>query len=137
MGTLSGTVEDRLEIQDLYARYCQSLDHGRYEEWLDCFTDDGVFESPRFGRRAGREELRKFTAMYRESLGGARALHLVHNPLLKIDGDRGSASCDFSYFHCKDMHIQQGTVGFYTDVLRKTPVGWRFLSRCVTILGSR
>jgi hypothetical protein len=137
MGTLSGTVEDRAELRDLYARYCQMIDHSRYEEWLDCFTDDGVFESPRFGRHAGRDDLKKFTALYRESLGGARVIHLAHNILMKIEGERASGYCDFSYFHCKDARIQQETVGFYTDVMRKTPAGWRFLSRCVTILGSR
>jgi hypothetical protein len=137
MNNLSGTQEDRIEIRDLYARYCQLLDHGRYDEWLDCFTDDGVFESPLYGRKAGRDVLKQFTHTYRESLGGARVLHLAHNLLMKIEKEHGSGYCDFTYFHCKDGKIQQETVGFYTDVLRKTDNGWRFASRCVTILGSR
>jgi hypothetical protein len=32
--------------------------------------------------------------------------------------------------------VQQCTVGYYTDKLRKTPAGWRFASRQVTILGT-
>jgi len=31
--------------------------------------------------------------------------------------------------------VQQSTVGYYTDKLRKTPAGWRFASRQVTMLG--
>ena len=133
----SGTLEDRIEIRDLYARYCQLLDHSRYDEWLDCFTDDGVFESTLYGRKAGRDVLKKFAHTYRDSLGGARVVHLAHNLLMKIEKERGSGYCDFTYYHCKDGKIQQETIGFYTDVLRKTDHGWRFASRCQTILGSR
>jgi len=28
-------------------RYCLTIDTCRYDEWIDCFTDDGTFESPR------------------------------------------------------------------------------------------
>ena len=56
---------------------------------------------------------------------------------MKIEKERGSGYCDFTYYHCKDGKIQQETIGFYTDVLRKTDHGWRFASRCQTILGSR
>jgi 3-phenylpropionate/cinnamic acid dioxygenase small subunit len=133
----SGTAENRLEIADLYSRYCHLIDHARYEDWLETFTDDGVFESPRFGRFAGREGLRKFTALYRDSLGGARVLHLVHNQIAKIESDTATGYCDFSYFHSKDSHIQSESVGYYTDLIRRTPAGWRFASRAVTILGSR
>ena len=58
MTDLGGTLEDRIEIRDLYARYCQPLDHSRYDEWLECFTDDGVFESTLYGRKAGRDVLK-------------------------------------------------------------------------------
>ena len=136
MTNLSGTLEDRIEIRDLYARYCQLLDHGRYDEWLDCFTDDGVFESPLYGRNSGRDTLKRLTHTYRESLGGARVVHLAHNLLMKIEKEGGSGYCDFTYYHCKNGKIQQETIGFYTDVLRKTDQGWRFASRCQTILGS-
>ena len=70
-------------------------------------------------------------------MGGARVVHLAHNVLIKIEGNHASGYCDFTYYHCKDNRIQQESIGFYTDVLRKTDSGWRFGSRCVTILGSR
>ena len=34
------SVEDRLRIEDLYARYAACLDDRRFEEWPDLFTDD-------------------------------------------------------------------------------------------------
>jgi salicylate 5-hydroxylase small subunit len=34
------SVEDRLRIEDLYARYAACLDDRRFEEWPDLFTED-------------------------------------------------------------------------------------------------
>ena len=132
---ISGTLEDREEVRMLHARYCLTIDTGRYEEWIDTFTEDGIFESPRFGKHTGREGLRKFTALYKESLGGARVLHVVANPSFELDGSSGTGTSYLLYYHCKDGRVQQSTVGYYTDKLRKTDAGWRFVSRQVTILG--
>ena len=128
---------DQIDIGELYSRYCHYIDQQQGDEWVGTFTEDGVFESPRFGRFAGHDALIKFTKVYRESLGGARTLHLTHNRLTKIEGDSASSYCDFTYYHTKDAHIQAESVGFYTDLLKRTPVGWRFARRTVTILGSR
>ena len=83
---ITGTIEDREEVRVLHARYCLTIDTGRYDEWIDCFTEDGVFESPRFGKHAGRDGLKRFTALYKESLGGAQVLHVVANPAFDLDG---------------------------------------------------
>ena len=132
---ISGALEDREEVRALHARYCLTIDTGRYEEWIDCFTEDGVFASPRFGKHSGRDGLKKFAALYKESLGGAQVLHVVANPSFELDGGSGTGVAYLLYYHCKDGHVQQSTVGYYTDQLRKTPSGWRFASRQVTILG--
>ncbi|HXN13509.1 MAG TPA: nuclear transport factor 2 family protein [Candidatus Acidoferrales bacterium] len=132
---ITGTLEDREEVRMLHARYCLTIDTGRYDEWVDCFTEDGSFDSPRFGKHGGRDGLRRFTALYKESLGGALVLHVVANPAFDLDGDSGSGVSYLLYYHCKNGKVQQSTVGYYTDKLRKTPTGWRFASRVVTILG--
>jgi 3-phenylpropionate/cinnamic acid dioxygenase small subunit len=132
---MNGTLEDREEIRELHARYCLTIDTGRYDQWLETFTTDGVFESPRFGRHAGPDGLKKFGALYKESLGGARPLHVVTNLNLEIDGANATDVCYLLYYHCKDGRVQQTTVAYYTDQLAKTPAGWRFKSRQVTILG--
>lgn len=38
-------------IQDLYNRYFAALDNGPDEQWVDCFTPDGVLETPSLGIR--------------------------------------------------------------------------------------
>jgi len=40
--------------------------------------------------------------MYKESLGGAKVLHVVANPAFDLDGDRGSGTSYLLYYHCKD-----------------------------------
>jgi hypothetical protein len=35
---ITGTLEDREEVRALHARYCLTIDAGRYDEWIDCFT---------------------------------------------------------------------------------------------------
>ena len=132
---ITGTLKDREEVRALHARFCLTIDSGRYEEWIDCFTEDGVFESPLFGQHSGHNDLKRFAAVYRESLGGAQSLHVVANPAFELDGDSGQGSAYLLYYHCKNGRVQQSTAGYYTDWLRKTPAGWRFARRHVTILG--
>ena len=92
---ITGTLEDREEVRTLHARYCLTIDTGRYDEWIDCFTEDGVFESPRFGKHSGRDGLRKFTARYKESLGGAQVEHVVANPAFELDGDSHAGRAEY------------------------------------------
>ena len=72
---------------------------------------------------------------YQESLGGAHSLHVVANLSLEINGDTAVGSAYFLYNHCKEGRVQQAAVGIYIDQLRRTPAGWRFSSRHVTICG--
>ncbi|HEY0614876.1 MAG TPA: aromatic-ring-hydroxylating dioxygenase subunit beta [Candidatus Elarobacter sp.] len=37
------SVEDRLRIEELYARYAACIDDARFEEWPDFFTDECVY----------------------------------------------------------------------------------------------
>ncbi len=130
-----GNLQDRLDVHELYARYAAANDNGDYDDWLQCFTEDGVFESTRFGRHAGQEGLRKFTRIYRESLGGAQVLHVITNVYFKLEGDAGAGSCYLAYYHCKEGRIQQSAVGRYKDSLRKVNGRWCFASRKVSLDG--
>lgn len=128
-------IDDWRELHDLYARYAAAIDEGRYEEWVALFTKDGVFASPRFGRHAGRDGLRRFTAVYKESLGGARVRHMISNVLVEIDGDRASGSCALSYFHTQGGKSELAALGGYRDRMRKVDGRWRFESRQVVLDG--
>ncbi len=136
MGTISETLADREEIRELYARYAHSIDAAQFDEWVECFTEDGVFESPRLGKHRGRDGLRKFCAMYKESWGGAKPMHLMSNVSIAVNGDRAAGGCYLAYFHCKAGKAEFSAVGHYTDKLRKVNGRWRFEHRQVAIDGA-
>jgi hypothetical protein len=94
-----------------------------------------VFESPRFGRHTGPDGLKKFAALYKGSLGGARVLHVVTNLTLDLNGSDGAGICYLLYYHYKDGARSAIDARVLHSTLRKTSAGWRFASRQVTILG--
>src|SRR5687768_16683101 len=49
------SAEDRLDIQDLFARYTWALDTGDAEGVLACFAQGGYIEHPPQGRCEGRD----------------------------------------------------------------------------------
>lgn len=132
---ITGTWEDREQIRELYARYAFTVDYGRYEEWVKCFTEEGVFESPIFGKFQGPPGLRKFTALYKESMGGAQVRHVNTNVTFTIDGDHGAGACYLNYYHCKDSKVSLAALGRYEDKLHKVNGEWLFDSRKVYIDG--
>jgi len=52
------TVEERLDIQELFAKYCWGLNTGNLEQVLSCFTGDGYLAHPPQGRRQGPDAIR-------------------------------------------------------------------------------
>jgi 3-phenylpropionate/cinnamic acid dioxygenase small subunit len=135
MEKLTETLEDHDEIRELYARYAHAIDNAEFDRWLDCFTKDGVFESPRFGRHSGSEGLKRFTAIYKESLGGAKSLHHISNVLFSLSGEEATGGCYLAYYHCKDGVATLSAVAHYIDRLRKVDGRWKFSSRRVVVDG--
>jgi SnoaL-like domain len=53
------SVEDRLDIQELFARYVWALDMGDADAFVDCFTADGCFDHLWQGKMHGRDAIRR------------------------------------------------------------------------------
>jgi hypothetical protein len=88
------SIEDRLDILDLYARYAQAVDQGRYADWCACFTDDGYLAVPVNNIHVqGPEQLDKFARGYWKRSGGLER-HLFTNIVIEADGDGGGAGGD-------------------------------------------
>ena len=132
---MTGTWEDREQIRELYSRYAYTIDHGPYEEWIRCFTEDGVFESPRFGRHQGPDGLRRFVAIYKDSNGAAQVRHMMTNITFQVDGNRATGGCYLTYYHCKGGKATLEALGRYEDELRKVNGTWLFQRRRVFIDG--
>lgn len=133
MPAITGSAEDREQIRELYARYAIYIDNSRFEDWVNCFTEDGIFESPLLGKHAGSDALRKFCASYKESWGGAQVRHMMVNVSFDINGDQAQGTCNLIYFHIKGGKTELAAVGGYRDELRKVGGNWLFAHRKVWI----
>jgi 3-phenylpropionate/cinnamic acid dioxygenase small subunit len=132
---ITGTSDDREQIRELYARYAFTIDHGPYEDWVQCFTTDGVFDSPRLGRHEGHAALLKFTATYKNSHGDAHVRHMMTNVTFRVEDDRAMGGCYLTYYHVNSRKVTLEALGRYQDELRKVNGEWLFQYRRVHIDG--
>jgi uncharacterized protein (TIGR02246 family) len=114
---------DYVAIQQLYARYNTTIDHGDAEGWAATFTPDGVFMNNK-----GSEALKTFVKTWWAGAGASQrhfAADLVITP--SADGATGTISTMLVNLATKPVSI--GAYVTYSDVLVKTAAGWRFKSR--------
>ncbi|HVB79810.1 MAG TPA: nuclear transport factor 2 family protein [Candidatus Binataceae bacterium] len=79
-------LEDVQAIRQLKARYCLHVDRRNEDAWVSLFTQDGVWESDKFGIHEGREAIRALFKSIPDFLNFA--LHYVTNPVIEVDGNR-------------------------------------------------
>ena len=79
------SVDDRLEILELMARYNHGADGGDGEGFADTFTEDALFEGSMSSAR-GRAELVQVIAS-----GGGLWKHWLNSPIIEGDGDHATA----------------------------------------------
>jgi SnoaL-like domain len=121
------SADDRLDIQQLVARYNFALDSGNGEEFASCFVADGRFDYTADLRVEGQEKLREFPAMV-AGLGLIR--HMVSSFLIDGDGDQATSRC-----YCQVFGINRNgsayvvSQGAYEDRVIRTDAGWRFRER--------
>src|SRR5262249_19002069 len=91
--TMATVLEEKDAIRELLAGYCFHFDNGEFEEWVNLFTDDGVFDLGTRGRFAGRDALRAFVHLIPLTNGLPGMRHYVTNSIVGVDGDRATARC--------------------------------------------
>lgn len=133
MPKITGTLEDREQIRELYARYAITIDNSRFEDWVNCFTPDGVFVSPIYGEFPGHAKLREFTQSYERSWDGGAVRHMMVNVSFDVTGDTATGCCNLIYFSIKGGKSELAAIGGYTDTLRKDNGEWRYTRRAVHI----
>ena len=120
------TTQDYIDIEQLYATYNHAIDSGDAEGWAATFTPDGTFN-----RFTGKEALVGFIKTWREKMNGANRRHWNTNLRItpSTDGANGTVMLMLLDVGTKPPAI--ASTGMYTDVLVKTPDGWRFKNRQV------
>jgi hypothetical protein len=125
------SAEDRLEIFELLARYCWAIDCDDGPAWAATFVPDGVFHSLLLDRSfTGYDELVGMIETLKQRRSQAHDRNVIHVPvnvvlesledgkvrlIAQLLGPRKDADgqADFA-------------IGWYDDVVVRTPDGWRF-----------
>ena len=127
-------ISDRLEIQDVYARYVHAVDRADYET-LDAriFTSDATFDySQANGPVVTWAHLREIDMF--SGNGYPHIFHMTSNLVIDFDESRMSATCFSKTFNpwARVVDGQASTFqvhGTYFDTVAKTEQGWRISSR--------
>ena len=124
------TIEDRLNIQDLYARYNHAIDSGKGDAWAATFAANGTFTSG--GRtQTGTAELSAFATGFAARIKGR---HWTNNLVVAADGDGARGSCYLILLRLTPGEQPPAsimTTAIYHDTLTKVGGDWKFSSRSV------
>ena len=119
--------DERAIIDRLYA-YCTSLDYGHRDEWVDCWTEDGVLAWPH-ETFTGREEIgRAFDG--HSHAPEAFHKHVIVDPRVRLNGDEATAQSYFMRLNDSPEGPVVRSFGRYLDVLVRCDDGtWRIRER--------
>lgn len=135
MKSLMIETTDRLEINELLARYCHSIDAARADLCAGLFTDDASLNTA-VGNAHGSDAIRAWVegrlALRQE---GMQVRHYLLNVLLApVAADLVRARSTLLYTtQARDAQTsaQLLATGIYEDEIRRTDRGWRFSRRTV------
>lgn len=129
MGQDFDIVRDKLEIAEHTALYNQCWDDNATEDWVNTWTEQGVFRLPGAPDTVGKSALRTMI----ETMKIVGFVHLTMNPRITVDRDHATQTCAVLLGRReatrKPGTSQWVTTGRYHDQLVRTPSGWRFDER--------
>ena len=123
MSFAHANVQDAHDILTLSNEVSQAADKGEHEKWADGFTEDGVFNSPKYGVSKGRKALIEFITSFTDAVKGGR--HITTNHLIMVDGDKARQEC-YLIFTVDGKLVLTGQ---YVDDLIRTDGKWKFSNR--------
>ncbi|MCF2531096.1 nuclear transport factor 2 family protein [Yinghuangia soli] len=128
------SLQDRLEIAELPARFCHYSDYAAYHRFADLFTEDVVTVLVGIGEYVGLQAQIQH-ARDTEKWTGAQAWHVVAN--LWIAPTEDGAAVHYYMLGMLRMGADAGgtvnTSGRFVDHVVRTPSGWRIRRREFTL----
>src|SRR5262245_3450505 len=118
---------EKLAIQELCARYCQTIDAQDSDGCADCFTADGVFEFDGWAIE-GRAALREYAEVHARHL---RCRYLTLNHLYEVLGDTATGTSTTVVTLATQGGYKILGQAAYEDRLVKEGGRWRLASRRV------
>jgi len=131
---------DERAINAVMNVYCQAMDTGQHERWMNCFTADAVYDVALpdgriYARLEGEDDLRSFIANY-PVLPGHK--HVYVTPIFDVDPDAGTASVSAYWFMLSGSESKAGisSLGRVQDhFVREADGSWRIKERRVATEG--
>jgi len=125
-------ISDRLEIQDLLARYSYAIDERNWDGLDAVFTPDAVIDyTETGGARGSVAQIKAWLPVALERF--PKFQHMVATTKLELEGDKArSRTCLFNpmVYRAEDGAESVFFIGlWYRDTLVRTPDGWRIAER--------
>lgn len=135
---MPSVLEEKDAIRELMARYCFHFDNGEFNQWLDLFTDDGVFDLGAMGRISGRVGLQQFLKTIPLTNGLPLMKHCVMNSIVSVTGKHATARSYVIVVRGGEQ-VTVSIAGRYEDQVVKDGNTWRFNERKVhfDLMGKR
>jgi ketosteroid isomerase-like protein len=126
------TLTDRIEIQELTARYNRAADGTDPDALLAVFTGDATVEM--HGGEAGPAEFVGPELVKLLSPAQGQRVHMTMDSIVEIAGDTATQECSLLLVtRAPRRGITAMFTGRYLDELVRTPDGWRFARRVVHV----
>jgi uncharacterized protein (TIGR02246 family) len=120
------STDDVTAIQQLYARFCNTLDDGEADGFADCFAPDASFGG--VGKPlVGHDAFRKFAV----DLVGKNIRHVATGIYVEGDGDEAVGRAYLVAYRGTQPAKLLAT-GRYRDRIRRVEGSWRFAERVFT-----
>lgn len=116
-------IADELAVRKVLDEYCLRLEVNTFEEWMDLFTDDTVYEVFKRELR-GREQV---SAMLSQAPKG---LHLGGPARVNLQSDRAETVQNYMFI---PSDTDQWNMGWYHRTLVRTGGVWKISHTKVTI----
>jgi len=132
-------LEDQAAILATLSRYAHAIDYGLIESWVNCFTEDGVFDvfdaaGERVHREQGRAELAAYLST--KQFPPQRYVHHVFSvPLVEVRGDTAQVASYFMVLARDGNKAQVKVFGRYQDKLTRRGKEWLLAERVAHIEG--
>jgi hypothetical protein len=124
--------QDRVDIEETYARYAWGIDLADPELALSAFTEDASFDHLWQGRVTGHAAIRRNLEelWYGRQHWWIGRHHLFNHFLMTPTEEGATVRC---FFQIVQFNVDYGTnflfgIGTRKDTLRKDEKGWRFVS---------
>ena len=118
-------VSDKIEIQELLARYARGVDSKDWELWKSVFTADAFLDYSSAGVISGSRD--QVASWFAQGLSAVpMTQHFISNVEIDLDGDRAQVRAMFyNPMQLPGMSDLSYCGGFYHHDMVRTPDGWK------------